>query len=908
MNPISYHYVGANDMLLMHDDIHLHGFPSVKRSKSIPRIIHQFWEGSNGQPHQEMQRCREIHQDWTYICWNASEIARRFPLGRNGDAHHVIVTGSSGKLVNDDMYTQPSTALIMLSDIARYEILMLMGGVYIDADTECLRRVDYLIDEATRVSQAVSFTEKDQSYMHGLIANGVIAMYPYSPLAVTLVSQLRKSDVRKPPWISTGPIFLTSVVRMFSTPAQPYLAVEVMNSEHVYPYHHSTPRLNDVKDVLVAKGAIMDQKWGTTFHSYKNGMQWVATRQPHVGNHSKIFTDYVLQHETGVSTLHNMNPRWVVAALHPHAGMCNRVAHILSCLAFSIATGRALLFDWDEVATEKNVHKENQGQSDFLNLFQQPFVAYSYKEALGNIGLTHEQIMARSGVSITDDNMDFMNSLRASDLDRKYPQSVIHIVRYDWWAPPLFVNDMYAFGMESNQFFSEAFKFLFSPLHHRKDNGECDWLVQVRAIWNRDTAQPESFRQCAVKHGFKPSNTESFLITDKQGVKLDAFTSLPVGCRVGLECDKAAVSTMYAMSHCKNAVLTHTSTFGQCISGLGMIENVYMVSSDGSCSKKAYIDPVDAGVLDSQTPQVSVATKYTTVDTDVHGAFVYMLIKPSEKSVKDFHISLAALHKYFNAERHYPIVLLVDDHSKWDYVQGYAPQGLRINVVQVDQDEWAVPSTAGEYPERFMLPSHPKHVGFNVAYRQMSRFAALHVLSHPALAKYKYVVKIDSDTFAEGQWTKDPFVEMDKKGSSFGFWMSYSDISDVTVNLWETFILFVVKHRLTLKQPGLIMSTSGEYLRTNFYGCFVAAKTAEFRTESYQQLAQHFDAAGGFFRHRWDEQKIWAFYAALYMEPGQVEHMDYVRIGHQTFNTATKAEVHIVPPNVLSRVFAVPTL
>jgi hypothetical protein len=196
-----------------------------------------------------------------------------------------------------------------------------------------------------------------------------------------------------------------------------------------------------------------------------------------------MFTDYTSQHKRAVSTLYNRNPRWVVAAIHPHAGLCNRIMHIISCLAFSMATGRALLFDWDGVGVDKNVNKEDIGQSDFLSLFQQPPISYSYRDALNNIDMTHEQLMSQMGVSITDDNMDFVHALRNTDLDRKYNQQVIYIVRYDWWAPPLFENNMYSWeGMGSRHFFSYGFKFLFHPVQMDKKNDKCDWLVQVRFV------------------------------------------------------------------------------------------------------------------------------------------------------------------------------------------------------------------------------------------------------------------------------------------------------------------------------------------------------------------------------------------------------------------------------------------
>ena len=68
-----------------------------------------------------------------------------------------------------------------------------------------------------------------------------------------------------------------------------------------------------------------------------------------------------------------------------------------------------------------------------------------------------------------------------------------------------------------------------------------------------------------------------------------------VGCRSGLQCDLQAVDAIYRSSSCQHAVLTSMSTFGNCISGLGEIKDVWIVRPDGACVRKEHIDPIGAG-------------------------------------------------------------------------------------------------------------------------------------------------------------------------------------------------------------------------------------------------------------------------------------------------------------------------
>ncbi len=152
----------------------------------------------------------------------------------------------------------------------------------------------------------------------------------------------------------------------------------------------------------------------------------------------------------------------------------------------------------------------------------------------------------------------------------------------------------------------------------------------------------------------------------------------------------------------------------------------------------------------------------------------------------------------------------------------------------------------------------------------------------------------------------DPLIQMHEKQARFGFWISYSDMDDVTEGLWDAFIEFVIEKKLKLKQPELLMDATGKYLNTNLYGCFIGAKTEEFRSREYLELFHYFDTLGGFFKHRWDEQKLYAFYVALYLNPSDVDFFDYVSINHQEWaSAASRMKVQEVTESTLIKIFGV---
>jgi hypothetical protein len=119
MNPLSYHYMLPREMVMMHDDIHLHGFPLMRSNPSIPKRIHQFWEGgTDRKPMFWLQKCKEVHADWEYTLWDNEMIKRRFP---SGDSVVGVLNydGESGRPANDDFYAR-STEKNEWSDIMRY--------------------------------------------------------------------------------------------------------------------------------------------------------------------------------------------------------------------------------------------------------------------------------------------------------------------------------------------------------------------------------------------------------------------------------------------------------------------------------------------------------------------------------------------------------------------------------------------------------------------------------------------------------------------------------------------------------------------------------------------------------------------------------------------------------------------
>ncbi len=90
----------------------------------VPRTIHQIWLGSPVPKALKSfaESWKKMHPDWQYILWTDKEV-EEFGLVNK---HFYDATDNYGAK----------------SDIARWEIVYKMGGVYIDMDFECLQPLD----------------------------------------------------------------------------------------------------------------------------------------------------------------------------------------------------------------------------------------------------------------------------------------------------------------------------------------------------------------------------------------------------------------------------------------------------------------------------------------------------------------------------------------------------------------------------------------------------------------------------------------------------------------------------------------------------------------------------------------------------------------------------------------------
>ncbi|KAI4791661.1 putative MIPC synthase subunit [Aureobasidium sp. EXF-8845] len=168
------------------------------RTQLIPKIIHQTYiNESIPEVWQEPQKsCIELHKDWEYKLWTDA-LSREF-----------IAAEYPWFLETFDNYEYP----IQRADSIRYFVLAHYGGIYLDLDDGCNRRLDPLLSYPAWVRRTLPTG----------ISNDAMGSVPRHPFFLRVIDDLPRYN-RK--WVlpyitvmaSTGPLFLSIIWRHWSS-------------------------------------------------------------------------------------------------------------------------------------------------------------------------------------------------------------------------------------------------------------------------------------------------------------------------------------------------------------------------------------------------------------------------------------------------------------------------------------------------------------------------------------------------------------------------------------------------------------------------------------------------------------------------------------------------------------------
>lgn len=297
-------------------------------------------------------------------------------------------------------------------------------------------------------------------------------------------------------------------------------------------------------------------------------------------------------------------------------GLCNRMLHAISCLLYAIHHDLIVLYSWWYTATQYvPLTNEWVTLDDYDEIFQRPKNLKPF--LLGRSEHTPECAWnVGTPKSLVYDLEDPIHRKVILNPFFIVPESIqcLHIrPHWNYWGATLIrnVRPYSKIPMEANldTSFAVLARIMFQPKYKMSPSYlsrnftldkplQCEWLLQHRSRWGfgRGTPSNQQLLQCAEIHGLKTANyNKTYFVSDQDHALLPSEDMKPSPvqyCRRKPHCDVDTVHMLYLLGiHCKKAVLTQMSTFGDCMAGLGPIPKQWKTNSKGTCKRKYELHP-----------------------------------------------------------------------------------------------------------------------------------------------------------------------------------------------------------------------------------------------------------------------------------------------------------------------------
>lgn len=225
-----------DDFLLFRENEHSQSLPQI-----IPKKIHQIWIGKKKLPRQYslwMKTWKKFNPEWEYIFWN-DEMINKFNLA-NREAYNAC---------NNPGFK---------SDIARYEILNKFGGLYVDTDFECLKKIpDYFLkyDFVSSIVFANSPT----------LNNAIIFAKADSNILKKMINSIKVPRNSDPNEImnASGPFALSK--NYFNLSKEEKKNTIILPSNIFYPYPNFLLNSKIKKEEFITEESIAIHHWGMSW-------------------------------------------------------------------------------------------------------------------------------------------------------------------------------------------------------------------------------------------------------------------------------------------------------------------------------------------------------------------------------------------------------------------------------------------------------------------------------------------------------------------------------------------------------------------------------------------------------------------------------------------------------------------
>ena len=184
----------------------------------IPKIIHQIWiQGYNYIPDKLKNfhlQCKTINNDFEYIVWNETSIIK------------LLLENFSKEYV--DLY-KSYTIFAQKADFARYVILYIYGGIYLDMDMVCRKNLSPFLQ------YNVFCTTDTFHFVVKRYLNGIVGAIPKHPVFIFVFKNIfaRQNEKNKITYSTGTKLFYDSVTEYIEKTGQN--DIKVVDKKYLHP-------------------------------------------------------------------------------------------------------------------------------------------------------------------------------------------------------------------------------------------------------------------------------------------------------------------------------------------------------------------------------------------------------------------------------------------------------------------------------------------------------------------------------------------------------------------------------------------------------------------------------------------------------------------------------------------------
>ncbi|KAF9465878.1 nucleotide-diphospho-sugar transferase [Collybia nuda] len=275
---------------------------------------------------------------------------------------------------------------------------------------------------------------------------------------------------------------------------------------------------------------------------------------------------------------------------------------------------------------------------------------------------------------------------------------------------------------------------------------------------------------------------------------------------------------------------------------------------------------------------------------------IFILVNP--KRITQALMALYNVEDRFNHRLKYPYVLFTAEDEADALTEeirakiGYITEG-RATFATVQPEAWGVPDGL----DKFLVDESIRKIGFSIGYRSMCRFYSGFFWRHPALARYEWLWRLDTDIEFHCDVPYDPIERVIEQQGLYGFVQVTPDASWVQPTLASNVSHFLASHASLLppdvnlefvwKGPeGAAKALQGtaesdDWSGMTFYNNFEISHRSIWESPAYTKLFEALDKAGGFFYERWSDAPIHSYGLAMTLRKDQVVHFGDLGYQHQ---------------------------